>query len=192
MVCPLTAFQAPAEDKGDNIDVYAEETKVDFGNLGNPDEHGKISFLVTAKGGKPLPQGWRYDPMVLYRAEDLGMTHRMFANRCASRISWGLRLFGKSGAIGLSVAVYLLFSEITPVVHDNKDGTYKVAFKLEKSGAYLIDLTLISADKKSKAVKGSPFKISLEVQQGKYALLTTCAKHIYTGALHALCAQRVV
>jgi len=61
-------------------------------------------------------------------------------------------------------------AELSPKVVDNKDGSYKVSFKIEKQGAYLIDLTLVEVDDKgvkhkAQAVKGSPFKLSLQIHE---------------------------
>lgn len=55
------------------MEDYAQETTVDLSALGKgPDDSGFIYFIIQSRGGKPLPTGWYFDPMILSRADDVG------------------------------------------------------------------------------------------------------------------------
>lgn len=69
-------------------------------------------------------------------------------------------------------------TEIVPKLVDNKDGSYKVQFKIEEAGAYLVDLALVETDSggakvKSTEVKGSPFKLTLQTTAGTSQKITS-------------------
>jgi hypothetical protein len=57
----------------ETFEDHINGTTLDLSDGVKADSEGNASFVIKTKTGKPLPSGWRLDPLVIFRGEDVGM-----------------------------------------------------------------------------------------------------------------------